>query len=125
GFLTADAGGDAETREPAHARRTNAGAVLVNVEYGPTCETVLRAPARDRVGAAEVADLARDLVQALVLAVTRGGDRLVHPGRDLGHVGLGHAASGDRGGADAQPRRVEGLARVVRDGVEVQLDPGP
>src|SRR4051812_11500539 len=44
--------------------------------------------------------------------------------RDLGHLGLGHARRGHRGGAEPQPARDERLLGVVRDRVLVARDPG-
>src|SRR5206468_1159466 len=43
--------------------------------------------------------------------VVGGGDDARHPRGDVLHLRLLHAARGDRGRADADPRRIEGLAR--------------
>src|SRR5262245_16517997 len=59
---------------------------------------------------AQLTHFAGDLL--VKASVGRRADDLVHPGGDLPHLGLLHAAARRGGRADANARRIERLARV-------------
>jgi len=62
----------------------------------------LRLPARGREARQQIANLAGDAVEDLLVVLGRGGDRLVHPGGYRCHVLLAQAPGRDGGRADPQ-----------------------
>src|SRR3972149_2822659 len=90
--------------------------------FAPAAPRLLDADAGRREGPAQLAHLPADSLQDRLVVEAR--DRLLHPGGDLPHLRLSHAARRDRRRTDADPAGAEGTARIVGDGFVVGYDAG-